>query len=250
MSLFANLNNDGLEESQDRLGGYQALESGIYTGKIKAAYGGQSDSGAKFVSIIVDLGGDTEYRETIYITNKAGENFYIGKKDGKKYAMPGFTTIDDLCLVTSGKPLSEQLTEEKVIKLYDTDAKKELPKAVPMLVDLLGLQVTLGILKQVESQTEKASDGTYVPKADGSTRTKNTISKVFHTETKMTVAEARQGAEAAKFHDQWEARNKGVTQNLVKDAPGVQSGAPVRPGAPATPPQAGSAAPRKSLFSK
>ena len=245
MSLFANLNNAGLEESTDRLGGYQPLQSGIYTGIIKAAYAGKSDGGAQSVSLVVQVGND-EYRETLYITNRKGENFFT--KDNKKIPLPGFTIIDDICLVTSGKPLSEQLVEDKVLKLYDKDAKKELPKSVPVLVELLGLTVTLGILNQLVSQTEKAADGSYVPKSDGSTRNQNVIDKVFHTETKMTVAEARQGAEEAKFHDSWADRNEGKTQDRREKVDGT-AGAPKRPGAPATPPQAG-AAPRKSLFGK
>jgi hypothetical protein len=246
MSLFANLNNTGLEESQDRLGGYQPLNTDIYTGQIKAAYAGKSAGGAQSVSLIVAIG-DQEYRETLYITNRKGENFYV--KDGKKIPLPDFTTIDDICLVTSGKPLSEQPCEDKVIKLYDKDAKKELPKTVPMLTELIGLDVTLGILRQTVNKTEKVGEE-YVPVADGSTRDQNVIDKVFHTGTKMTVVEARQGAEEAKFHDSWKERNAGKTQDRreLKEG-GAQVGAPKRPGAPATAPQAGTAgAPRKSLF--
>ena len=245
MSIFANLNNSGLEQSQDRLGGYSPLTTEIYTGIIKAAYAGKSDGGAQSVSLIVDIGSQ-EYRETLYITNRKGENFYT--KDGKKIPLPGFTTIDDICLVTSGKPLSEQTCEDKVIKLYDKDAKKELPKTVPMLVDLLGLSVTLGILLQTVNKTEKVGNE-YVPMEDGSTREQNVIDKVFHTETKMTVAEARQGAEEAKFHDSWRERNAGKTQDRREKKDGFsQAGAPKRASAPTAPPQAGSGAPRKSLF--
>lgn len=242
MSLFSNLKSTGLEETGDRLGGYQPLQSGIYTGTIKAAYAGQSAGGAHSVSLIVTVG-NQEYRETLYITNKKGENFYT--KDGKKIPLPGFTTVDDLCLVTSGKPLSEQLTEDKVIKLYDKDSKKELPQTVPMLTELLGLQVTLGILLQTVNKTEKVGDE-YVAIAD--TRSQNVIDKVFHTETKMTVAEARQGAEEAKFHDSWKERNEGKTQDRreLKDGVGGQSGAPKRPGA--APTAAAGGAERKSLF--
>ena len=242
MSLFAALKNDGLEETSDRLGGYQPLQSGIYTGTIKAAYAGQSAGGAHNVSLIIDVAGQ-EYRETLYITNKKGENFYV--KDGKKIPLPGFTTVDDICLVTSGKPLSEQTGEDKVIKLYDKDAKKELPKTVPMLTELLGLQVTLGILRQTVNKTEKVGDD-YVPIAD--TRDQNVIDKVFHTETKMTVAEARQGAEEAKFHDSWKERNEGKTQDRreLKDGAGGQAGAPKRPGA--APTAAAGGTERKSLF--
>lgn len=246
MSLFANLGTAGLEESIDRVGRYSPLETGVYTGVIKAAYAGQSKGGAHSVSLIITIG-DQEYRETSYITNRKGENFYLNKQDStKKVPLPGFTIIDDICLVTSGKPLCEQNTEEKVIKLYDVEAKKELPKSVPMLTDIIGLQVTLGIVKQLVNKTEKSGDE-YVPTAE--TKEENYIDKVFHTETKMTVAEARSGAENAAFQDAWSKKNTGQTRDKreIKDGVSASSGPPKRPGMP-TAPTAGSSAPRKSLF--
>ena len=119
MSLFGNLKSDGLEQTQDRLGGgYQPKETDIYTGKIKALYAGKSAGGAQSVSLILSLADGSEYRETFWITNKKGENFFLNKDDKtKKVPLPGFTIVDDLCLVTTGKPLAEQDTEEKTIKL-------------------------------------------------------------------------------------------------------------------------------------
>lgn len=248
MSLFANLNTSGLEQSTDRLGGYSCHESGSYTGKIKVAYAGKSAGGAHSVSLIVNLDNNGgEYRETLYITNKNGQNFFLNKQDPtKKVPLPGFTIIDDICLVTTGKPLSEQSTEDKIINIWDSEAKKELPKSVPVLTDLIGQTVTLGILKQLQNKSEKVGNN-YVPTAE--TREANVIDKVFHTETKMTVAEARQGAEAAKFHDSWVERNAGNTQDkrTLKDGAGGQVGAPKRAEAPSAPPQSGAPA-RKSLF--
>ena len=250
MSLFGNLKSDGLEQTQDRLGGgYQPKETDIYTGKIKALYAGKSPGGAQSVSLILSLADGSEYRETFWITNKKGENFFLNKDDKtKKVPLPGFTIVDDLCLVTTGKPLAEQDTEEKTIKLYDSEAKKELPKAVPMLVEALGLEVSLGIVKVLENKNEKQGDE-YVPTTE--TRELNTTDKVFHTETRMTVVEAREGAEVAKFWDSWLERNKGNTRDkrTIKDGQAGTAGAPKAAGASAAAPAAGGA-PRKSLFGK
>lgn len=247
-SLFGELKNDGLEESQDRLGGFSVLETDIYTGPIKMAYAGQAASGARSVTLIVEHDGK-EYRETIYITNKKGENFFLNKDDkSKKVPLPGFTTIDDICLVTSGKPLAEQEGEDKMVKIWDNDARKELPKSVPVLTGLLGLVVSLAIVKQLENKNVKDSSGEYVP--TGEERETNFIDKVFHTETRMTVAEARNGAEKGTFWDAWLERNKGKVRDkrVIKDGVG---GTPGRPGSKPVggPPQANGAAPaRKSLF--
>ena len=73
MSLFGNLKADGLEETQDRLGGYSPFDTDIYTGKIKMAYADKSDSGAQNVNLVVDINGK-EYRETVYITIGPGSN--------------------------------------------------------------------------------------------------------------------------------------------------------------------------------
>lgn len=243
--MFNTLTNDGLEEAQDRLGGFAALETNAYTGKIKAAYAGVSGGGAKSVTVILDIGGGKEYRETFYVTNKKGENFYLNKQDPtKKVPLPGFTVVDDICLVTCGKNLSQLTLEDKVFKIYDADAKKELPKSVPALVEIIGMEVTLGILKEIVNKTEKVGDK-YVPVAE--TRDQNVTDKVFHTETKMTVAEGRAGAEKASFYDSWLERNKDKT----RDRRELKDGQAGVAGAPGAAPVAGQpAAAKGSLFAK
>lgn len=247
MSLFGNLKSDGLEQSTDNLGGGGfTRESDIYSGKIKMAYAGAAKSGARFVQLIVDLPDGKEYKETVYITNKAGENFYLNKNDNsKKVPLPGFTTIDDICLCATGKPLSEQDAEEKIVKIYDFEAKAELPTSVPVLIELLGQDISLAILKVTENKQAKNANGIY--EATAETRDINSIDKVFNTDTKMTAVEVRNKAEVPVFWDNWLERNKGKTRDKTSKVIGT-------PGAPGTarsvPPQAGVAPVRQSLFGK
>lgn len=245
--LFGNLKSDGLEETQDRLGGFQPFDTDIHTGKIKVAYAGESQGGASSVTVIVEMGAK-EYRETLWVTNKKGENFFLNKNDNsKKVPLPGFTVMEDICLVTTGEALADQNAEEKVVKIYDYEVKAEVPKSVQVLVDLIGKEVSLGILRQIENVNEKQGDGTYA--ATAKTKETNTIDKVFHTETKMTVVEARNGAEEPVFWDSWLERNKGQTRDRreIKDDQGGNSG---RPGASnnTSAPQGGQTTERKSLF--
>ena len=248
MSVFGNLSNDGLEETSDRLGGFNVRDTDAYEATIKVAYAGQSAGGARSVTLVVTLP-DGEYNETIYVTNKKGENWFLNQNDkSKKVPLPGFTTVDDICLVTTGKSLSEQDTEEKVVKIYDFDERKELPKAVPMLVDLIGQNLFLGIVQQTVDKNQKNdSTGEYEP--TGETRDENVIEKVFHDPTKMTVVEARQGATEPVFFEKWLSKNKGQVRNKAKgaDGKGTQSG---RPGGGA--PQSGAGGQKKtsSLFGK
>lgn len=244
MSLFGNLKSEGLEEAQDRLGGYQSYETDIYSGKVKLAYAGQSTGGARFVFLSVAFPDGKEYRETIYITNKNGENFFLNKQDNtKKVPLPGFTLFNDICLVTTGKELSEQDTEDKVVNVYDPEQKKELPKKVPVLVDMLGTDITLAILKKIESIKVKQGNE-YV--ATDKTRETNSIDKVFHTETKMTVVEIKAKKAEPVFHDAWLEKNKGKTRDMTQS-----EGKSGRPGSSNAggPPTAGAASkPRSSLF--
>lgn len=240
MGLFDNLKSDGLEESQDRLGGFRPFETDIYTGKIKAMYATKSSGGAMGIQVIAEFDGK-EYREELWVTNKKGENFFLNKDDKtKKVPLPGFTVADDICLIACGKPLSAMATEERTVKVYDYEAKKELPKGVDMLTEAIGATISLGIVKSLVNKNEKRGDE-YVPTAE--TRDENNIDKVFHPEQKLTVAEARAGSEA-KFWDSWLERNKGNTRDkrTVKEgaAGAVRGAAPKAGEAPSTT--------RKSLF--
>lgn len=243
-AIFKGLTTDGLEEVTDRLGGFSPLDTDVYTGEIKMAYAGAADSGAQNVTLVLALEGGREYRETIYVTNKKGENFFLNKDDSsKKVPLPGFTTVDDICLVASGMPLAEQPAEDKVVKVYDFEARREVPKTVPMLTALLGQTVTLAIVRQLENKSTKDSDGKYVPTAE--TREVNFIDKVFDTETKMTVVEARNEAEEAVYYDGWLSKNKGQ----VRDKRTIKDGDAGTAGRPGGAPAAGGA-PKKSLFGK
>ena len=245
MSLFGNLKSDGLEESQDRLGGYKPLDTNIYTGTIKALYAGKSAGGAMSVNLIATINGQ-EYRETLWVTNKKGENFFLNKDDKtKKVPLPGFTVADDICLIAVGKPLAEVDTEERTIKLYDYEQKKELPTGVDMIVEAIGQPISLGIVKILENKNEKQGDE-YVPTSE--TREVNAIDKVFHPEQKITVVEARQGITEAKFWDGWLDRNKDQVRDRREIKEGQAGAARKAPGAAPTAAAGAGAAPRKSLF--
>ena len=141
--LFSGLSDQGMEATEDRLGGFQAHETDVYEATLKVVYAGQSASGAKSFTVVALLG-DKEYSETIYVTKRTGENWYMGgEKKDKKVPLPGFTTINDLCLVTTEKPLAEQDGEEKIVKVWDKEEGKELPKSVPVITGLTGKKVIL-----------------------------------------------------------------------------------------------------------
>lgn len=207
--MFGNLGTENLEKAGDVLGGgYAPIPSAVYDGTIELAYAGESTKGAQFIAVHFKTDDGKEVRETIYITNRQGENFYKDKEDPKKKRpLPGFTTIDDLCLLATGSPLAEQDTEEKTVKIWDSNEKKELPKPVQCLTGLHGEKITLGILCSIEDVNKKNEAGVYV--ATGETRKINTIDKVFHPETGRTVNEYLTEVETPEFRDAWAQKNTG-----------------------------------------
>ena len=209
MSLLGGLNkDDNIERSADSVG-FSALESDVYQATIKQAYGTESGGGAKAIALELDIDGHT-YKETIYFTSgkEKGQKPYYETKQGKKVFLPGYQTLDDLCAVTTEQYLASQETEEKKVKVYNKDAKKELPTDVEVLVDLIGKKVKLGIVQTIEN---KWSNGIQTSE----TTQKNSIDKVFN-EDGFTLNELLAEADEPEFINAWLAKNKGVTKDKSK----------------------------------
>lgn len=236
MSLFGNVDTKGMEEAVDTVGGGSYLkESGIYKAEVVVAYVTQSDAGAQAVNLELKLEDGSGYRETIYVTSRAGNAYY--ERDGKKFPLPGFTRINDMCLIATGEEMTAQNHEVKTLALYDFESKKEIPREVPVLVDLSGQEIAVAIQKIRENKSEKGKDNKYHPINEA--REKNEINTVFHPETKQTVREALDERDAA-FWDTWAEKNTGVTRDNFKEVAGGNSSA----GTAST----SSAPARKSLF--
>jgi hypothetical protein len=235
MSMFKNLATDtSIESDKDTLGGskFAAWDSGVYDAVIDLAYVDESKGGAMGVNFTFKTQEGKELRQTIYVTSgkEKGQRNYYETKDGTKKYLPGFTLVNDLCLLTVGEELSDLETETKVLSIYSFDAKKEVPTKKEVLTDLLGKDITLGVLKVIEDKYN----------SPGETRTVNDIAKVFRTEDKMTANEIRAEETEATFYDAWKEKNTGITIN--KAGKGNKADAPFSTGAEDKP--------KKSLFSK
>jgi len=242
MSLLKKLNTGGsdVEAAKDTLGGGNFLrESNIYKGDIVVAYVTQSEKGAMAVNLDIKLEDGSSYRETVYVSNRDGETFFT--KEGKKYPLPGFTTIDNICMITTEKGLADQETEDKTLMLWDFESQKEIPREVPVLVELTGQPVALGILKVRENKTKKNDRGGY--DAINEERLYNTISAVFHPEAKVTVNEALEGRDP-DFWDAWLGRNENRLVDKYKE---VKGGGAARSANRAS---SSDAPARKSMFKK
>lgn len=222
MSLFSNMTTNGMEEQKDVLGGFSLLDSNIYPATIKIAYAGKSPSGAMNITLHADIEGK-EYKETVYITNKNGENFYVSKADGKKNPLAGFSIINDLCQIACDKPLSQMDTENKTLMIYNNDLQKEIPTSVPCIMELAGKKVNFAIVK--EKRFKVVNDNGSFRETD-ETRESNVITKVFDPVSHQTVYEIKHGlTEEPLFCDKWLEKNKGQVVDRTRKG----GKAPVKP---------------------
>ena len=230
---------DAVEEVQDFLGGslFSPVESGVYEAVIKFAYLQPTANGSLGMHMEFELDNGSVMRESIYLTKTTGENYYVDKKDAtKKHLLPGFITADAIALLGAQKPIAELSTSDKIIKLYDSEIKAEVPTTVPMLDALVGKTIKLGIIKVIEDKTAKTdkkdAKGKFIyAKVDG-VRVKNETDKVFHPTNNMTVPELRAGATEAAFYESWKAKWDGKANDKstgggsaapAKDKPVVSS---------------------------
>lgn len=247
MSLFGNVTTEGMEQTEDRLGGgFQPLETGIYPAKVKIAYLTEADSGAKAVNLEFELEDGKTHRETIYVTSGTtkGGNAYF-EKDGKKYPLPGFEQVNNICILTTETPLFEQAHEMKTLKLWDSESQAEIPREVPVFVNLIGEELYLAIQQIRENKTKKnESTGKWDPINEE--RVINEIKSSFHHSTKQTVSEAMGGRDAA-FYDAWLEKNDGKTWDKYKEvaASGSSRSSSSRASAPT-----GNAGGKGSMFGK
>ena len=219
MSLFKNLKtDDSIQGDKDSLGGFSVLPSGAYDMVIDMAYIDSSEGGAMSCNLTFKDSVGKSLKVTEWMTSgiaKGQLNYYVDKQGNKKY-LPGFNTVNAICLLANGTEIADMEAEEKVLSIYNPELKKEAPTKKQVLMDLLGKEITLGVIKEVVDKTSKDSNGQYVP--TGETREQNVIDKVFRTSDKMTVAEIKAESEEASFFNQWVEKNKDVTKQKAKGA--------------------------------
>jgi hypothetical protein len=240
MSSLKNFASDeSIANETDRVGGGGVVESGLYASKIKLAYVSKSAGGATGIFFQAETEHGRNVRETLWISSgdaKGNKNYY--EKDGVKNYLPGYLLANSIALLTTGTELADLATETKVVNVYNKEAKAEVPTKVEMIVDLIGKDILLGVIKQTVDKNVKNTAGAYVP--SGETRDENTIDKAFRASDRMTTAEIRAQATVAAFADTWAQANTGKTRNKATGKAGTA-------GAPAAA-AGGTAKPKSSLF--
>ncbi len=241
MSMLAGLTTDeSIQDEKDSLGSSGPLDSNVYDLTIKYAFMTKSKGGALALNLHLNEASGALLRQQLWVTSgdaKGNKNYY--ERNGKRHYLPGFNIANAVSLLSVGKEISKLDTEEKTIKLYNFDSKSEEPTVVDMVMDLVGKEITCGVLKQVVDKNVKdPATGEYVP--SGETRTENEIDKVFRTRDKLTVAEIRRKLTEPVFYEEWTAKWKGKEKDK---STGTKTG-----GTTGAPQAAGKAAPVDDLF--
>jgi len=235
--MFENLAKDTTikdEEPRDSLGGF-ILPTGIYPCTIDMAYMSKSQKGADAVNLVLKTQDNREIKQTIYITNREGQPFYTDKQSGDKRYLPGYNQVNSICDLAAGQDLATTASaaEEKTINVYDYDAKKELPKSMPILTPLLGKRIVVGLLNIKENKNVQSGDK-WIPGPE--TRNINEINKAFN-EAGLTQAEIKAGDTVPAFMEKWKEKfgDKEIDKSS-KVAGGSVAGAPGAAAPVAAPP--------------
>lgn len=245
MSLLSGLTtSNDIAAEKDSVGGGFVLDSNVYNFTIKLAYLQKAASDAMALVVHLTTEDNKDVRQQFWMTSgkeKGCKNYFVDKKGEKQY-LPGFNMANSLCLLTVGKEISQMETETKVVNLYSSEAKAEVPTNVEMLTELLGKQVLGGLIKQVVDKTAKDAAGNYQP--TGETREENELDKLFRERDGKTTAEILAQAPEAVFIETWKKKWVGQVKDKSTKTAGT-AGAPKAAGAAA----AGTAKPQNSLFS-
>lgn len=231
--MFDNLKtDDAIAHEGDYLGGSRILDTDAYTLAIDVAYLDVSKGGANSVNVVLKSQDGKLVRQQWWVTSgtaKGCKNYY--EKDGKKSYLPGFSAANNFALLAVGEELSTlaERSEEKVLNLYDFEARKEVPTKKKVLTGLLGAEITVGVERQKVDKTAKNDAGAYVP--TGETREQNEIVKSFRAKDGLTATEIRAGETEAVFLSKWVDQNKGNIRDLSTGEAAVEAGA--QAGAPA-----------------
>ena len=172
---------------EDFIGGGGLLDTDIYTATVKAVYETESTkSKAVALNFILDIDGK-EVRQQIWMTNGKGGITYKAK-DGSEKNLPGYNQVNSLFMLALGKEIGDTDVEEMTLKLYDYDAKAEVPKQVDCYTDLHGVEIQVAIQRQTVDKTKKDDNtGKYEP--TGETRDENEIIKFFPAAAQVTISE-------------------------------------------------------------
>ncbi len=224
-----------VEESKDVVGGGGfVLPSDVYPATIKLAMLVQAKSGAIALEVHLETDDKKRIREQLYFVSKEGKTTF--ERDGKLHHLPAYTTLDDMirvateCAGTLADIIDagDDATEKVTVKLYDFDAKKEVPTEVDAITELHGKRVAVALLERKENK-QKLNESTGNYEDSGDTREVNVIAKILDVGTGLTANEMAAGKTEPDFKNAWLDKWKDKVDDRSKS-----TGTAAKSGSPAT----------------
>jgi hypothetical protein len=198
MGIFDNLEqtNDAKQQAE-KVGGNFISKTGKYDGIVRMAYAVPSKSSDSIgIRVIIDTDSG-EIQETVYISYQDGKTYKTNDK-GEKIENFGFTKMKRLNYLLTGNN-SIPNTEKKTIKIYDYDAKKDVPKEMDVITEWIKKPITV-LAVAVKEFKQKNVNGTYVDTDE--VKNKMDIKAYVDFETGKTATEKENG-EDAEYIKKW-----------------------------------------------
>jgi hypothetical protein len=205
-------------------GGFKIYPTSAYVAKIIKAFFTTSKEGANAVNLEMELSKEGQalgtYKETVYFTNRKGDTFYKDKNTGAEMALPGFTIVNELCLLLGGEELDTLnkqfgMTVEE-IKNYATNTMDsvQVPSAKPLLGKTIGV-----LIQEVKEFSQEKINGVYVTSPDKYTRSSNAIQRFYNEINNCTVIETKSGLAEGVIVTKWLENNDQKVYDKTKGAP-------------------------------
>ena len=196
MSEEFDFGGNDVEENVERVGGFSADESAVYTKGITQAYLSISQNGAYAMNLATKDKEGNERNYQFYFTNRAGQTYYT--KGGKKHQLPGFALLNAICMLTANQTAQQVLSKAKkqVIDLMDWESRKEVPTEVKTYPQICKKAIKMGITKVISNAYKKG-------KPTNERREQNEIKMVFNAKSGLTITELAASLTEPKLLAQW-----------------------------------------------
>ena len=219
---LSNMQDGGIQEAEDYVG-YELLDTGIYNGEIKVAYGENylNDPKRKVINVEITLdnnGKPHDFNTRMWITKKETGLLYTetvekdkdGKEVSKRRHTIGYTQANELARLITGRGLLEkQKTEPKELMVYDAEAKRAIPKMMDTFTEWTGKKIAVGIVKEIQDQFRQGV-------STGKTVERNNLNKFYSANTWFTSNEIKAKRTSPDVANKWLANNKGKVINRSK----------------------------------
>ena len=217
---FLNFNTGGAKQDSESVGGGRTLfDSNIYLAKVKQAYLDAYDSGARFLSVTLDIGGQ-EYEERLLLTNGQGLSYWTDNKN-QPQQYSGLTRFEELAFACGFPNVQSTQPGPGMIRTWDKDAKSFVLKQHATVLNLLkDKEVSVALLKVNQNKQKKNASGKY--EKINEAEEINQIDKFANTQG-QTQLEAAKGVNPPQFMAAWKEKWAGKVSDRYKEQKGAAS---------------------------